>query len=115
MAFQQAPLAVEKVAEFEELKRIVVRAVSGNQAERFLGLLAGDQVRVRDFEGALKRGAFDRIVKNESAKGEKDRALKLYQGLPVLDQAQVREFYLSKIEDVPEALRAKFRKLYSYY
>ena len=39
----------------------------------------------------------------------------LYEALPVSDQAQVREFYLSKVEEVDPALRAKFHKLYQYY
>jgi len=32
----------------------------------------------------------------------------LYSSLPVSDQAQVREFYLSKIEEVDPALRRSF-------
>ena len=31
------------------------------------------------------------------------------------DQAQMREFYLSKLETVEQAMRHKFRKLYQYY
>jgi hypothetical protein len=34
--------------------------------------------------------------------------------LPVSDQGQMREFYLSKIEEVEPALRVKFHKLYQY-
>ena len=39
----------------------------------------------------------------------------LYESLPVSDQAQMREFYLSKLETVDQALRHKFKKLYQYY
>ncbi len=42
-------------------------------------------------------------------------AAQLYQALPVSDQAQMREFYLSKLEGVDMALRHKFKKLYQYY
>ena len=42
-------------------------------------------------------------------------AQKLYESLPVSDQAQMREFYLSKLEGVEVALRHKFKKLYQYY
>ena len=42
-------------------------------------------------------------------------AQQLYQSLPVSDQAQVREFYLSRLEGVAVELRYKFRKLYQYY
>jgi hypothetical protein len=39
----------------------------------------------------------------------------LYQGLPVSDQAQIRELYLSRIEQVDRVLRERFSKLYRYY
>ena len=39
----------------------------------------------------------------------------LYEGLSQSDQAQVRELYLSKLEDVNEELRIKFKRLYQYY
>ena len=42
-------------------------------------------------------------------------AWQLYQALPLSDQAQMREFYLSKLETVDTALRHKFKKLYQYY
>jgi hypothetical protein len=42
-------------------------------------------------------------------------AWQLYQALPLSDQAQMREFYLSKLETVDVALRHKFKKLYQYY
>jgi hypothetical protein len=38
-----------------------------------------------------------------------------YQALPLSDQAQMREFYLSKLETVGAALRHRFKKLYQYY
>ena len=39
----------------------------------------------------------------------------LYQELTVTDQGQMREFYLSKLEQVEEPLRHKFRKIFQYY
>jgi len=39
----------------------------------------------------------------------------LYQSLTLSDQAQIREFYLSRLEGVAVALRHKFKKLYQYY
>jgi hypothetical protein len=48
------------------------------------------------------------------AKSELD-ALALYEGLPLSDQAQMREFYLSKLEAVDVGLRHRFKKLYQYY
>ena len=45
----------------------------------------------------------------------KSGAQKLYQALTVSDQAQMREFYLSRVEEVDSALRTKFQQLYRYY
>jgi hypothetical protein len=42
-------------------------------------------------------------------------AWQLYQALPLSDQAQMREFYLSKLEAVDTALRHKFKRVYQYY
>jgi hypothetical protein len=39
----------------------------------------------------------------------------LYSALTLTDQAQMKEFYLSKIEEVGPELRARFQKLYQYY
>ena len=59
----------------------------------------------------LARGVFEKIDDTLGKQG----AQKLYQALTVSDQAQMREFYLSKLEGVDVALRHKFRKLYQYY
>jgi hypothetical protein len=50
-----------------------------------------------------------------TAAGSGLSAWQLYQALPLSDQAQMREFYLSKLETVDIALRHKFKKLYQYY
>jgi hypothetical protein len=42
-------------------------------------------------------------------------ARQLYGSLTLSDQAQMREFYLSKLETLDNALRHKFKKLYQYY
>ena len=47
--------------------------------------------------------------------GKSTTARKLYEGLPISDQAQMREFYLSKLEEVNETLRTKHKKVYRYY
>ncbi len=39
----------------------------------------------------------------------------LYEALTVSDQAQMREFYLTTLEEVDLPLREKFSKLYRYY
>jgi len=44
-----------------------------------------------------------------------ERAQSLYQPLTISDQAQLREFYLSKVEEVEPRLPTKFQQLYRYY
>jgi hypothetical protein len=39
----------------------------------------------------------------------------LYRVLTVSDQAQMREFYLIRVEEVDPGLRRKFQQLYRYY
>jgi hypothetical protein len=65
---------------------------------------------VRDLDGILAADAIDRAAGDKAG-----TARSLYSSLPVSDQAQMREFYLSKLEEVDPALRAKFHKLYQYY
>jgi hypothetical protein len=68
-------------------------------------------IRVRDFDAVLKIRALDDVVGPQADLS----AWQLYQELPVSDQAQIREFYLSKLEGIDAALRHKFKKLYQYY
>ena len=110
MAFEQATIKVEKVEEFGKLQAAVEQAFLPGKAERFLKQLDRKGIRVRDFDGILAA----RLL--EDAAGDSGlNAQQLYQGLPVSDQAQMREFYLSKLEGVNVALRHKFKKLYQYY
>ncbi len=69
--------------------------------------------RVRDFDKVLAQGLLERTDPVLSKSGTSAR--QLYQALTVSDQAQMREFYLSKIEQVTPELRTRFQKLYRYY
>jgi hypothetical protein len=110
VAFEQATIKVEKVEDFGKLQAAVEQAFLPGKAARFLKQLDRKGIRVRDFEAVLAA----RLL--EGAAGDSDSSAQhLYQGLPVSDQAQMREFYLSKLEGVDVALRHKFRKLYQYY
>ena len=109
MAFEQATIGVVREREFGELKSAIEMVVSGAQAAKFLKALAGSRVQVRQLEAVLAANALDAASGNKSG-----TAQALYDVLPVSDQAQVREFYLFKIEEVDPALRAKFHKLYQY-
>jgi hypothetical protein len=110
LAFEQATIKVEKVEEFGKLQAAAEQAFLPGKAERFLKQLDRKGIRVRDFEAVLAA----RLL--EDAAGDSGlKAQQLYQGLPVSDQAQMREFYLSKLEGVDIALRHKFKTLYQYY
>ena len=110
MAFEQATIKVEKAEEFEQLQRAIEEAFSRNNVKRFLKGLQRANVRIRDFDAIVVLYAL------EAATGRADfRARKLYGSLALSDQAQIREFYLSKLETVDTELRRKFKKLFQYY
>jgi hypothetical protein len=108
--FEQGTIKVEKEREFGDLKVAMEKAFAAHRVTKYLKELDSRKIRVRNLDAVLAADAIDR------AAGEKaGTARSLYSSLPVSDQAQVREFYLSKVEEVDSALRAKFHKLYQYY
>ena len=109
MAFEQAAIKVEKEREFAGLQAAVEPAFLPEKAEQFLKQLDRKGIRVRDFDAILAQ----RVLEGFSGSGV--NAQQMYQSLTVSDQAQIREFYLSKLEGVDIALRHKFKKLYQYY
>jgi hypothetical protein len=113
MTYEQAAIKIEKPQEFGELQAAVEQAFRSDEVERFLKLLDRKGIRIREFESVLSARALEEA--SGSAAGSGLSAWQLYQELPVSDQAQMREFYLSKLETVDTALRHKFKKLYQYY
>jgi len=108
--FEQGTIKVEKEREFGNLKAAIQKAFAADRVTKYLKELDSRKIRVRNLDAVFAADAIDR------AAGEKaGTARSLYNLLPVSDQAQVREFYLSKVEEVDPALRAKFHKLYQYY
>ena len=110
VTFEQAAIKIEKAQEFAQLQEVVQQAFLPDRAEQFLKQLSRKGIRVRDFDavlaGKILEDAAGRTAVNAQA---------LYQALTLSDQAQMREFYLSKLETVDQALRHKFKKLYQYY
>ena len=113
MTFEQPVLKVEKEAEFEELKGAITRAFAPENTEGFLKQVRSNNLRVRDVDGVLAKRLLEKVDKVLAKSGK--TAQGWYQELTVSDQAQLREFYLSKLEDVNSGLRTKFQKLYQYY
>jgi hypothetical protein len=109
--FEQATLKVDNEQQFQELRGAIDRALSADLVARFLKQMESSGVRIRDFDAVLAKGIFE---KGDVSLAKK-QAGSLYQSLTVSDQSQIREFYLSRIEQVEPALRTKFQKLYRYY
>ena len=111
VSFQQVAIRVEKEKEFEELKGAIDRAFGPETVEKFLKQVRRSGARIRDLEVILARGVFERVDETLAKLG----AQSLYRALTVSDQAQMRERYLSRVEEVEPELRRKFQKLYRYY
>ncbi len=113
MSFEQATIKVEKEAEFAKLKGSIERGFAADKVERFLKQVRSNSLRVRDLDGVLAKRLLEKVDDGLAKSGK--TAQGLYRALTVSDQAQMREFYLSKLEEVGLELRAKFSKLYQYY
>ncbi|HTW58811.1 MAG TPA: hypothetical protein VMD99_11820 [Terriglobales bacterium] len=109
VGFEQATIKVEKQQEYGTLQAAVEQVFQPQVVETFLKQMDRKGVRVRDFDGVLAKKVLESVV------GGKLDAAHLYQSLSLSDQAQMREFYLSKLETVEQALRHRFKKLYQYY
>jgi len=110
VTFEQAAIRIEKEREFEELKGAIERTFGPEAVEKFLKRVQGMGLRIRDLDSILARKVVD-----DQVAGKRTSAQDLYQSLTLSDQAQMREFYLFKLEEVSQALRAKFQKIYRYY
>jgi hypothetical protein len=113
VGFEQALIKVEKEKEFEDLKGAISRALAPENAGNYLKRVASAGLRVRDFDRVLAKGVLEQ-VDGTLARSEQG-AKGLYAALALSDQAQMKELYLSKIEEVDSELRTRFHKLYQYY
>ena len=107
MGFEQAAIKVEKAEEYARLQAVIELAFMPDKVERFLKQLDRKGIPVRDVDAILKQ----RVLDGDTAQN----AQQLYSALTMSDQAQLREYYLSKLETVDQALRHKFKKVYQYY
>ena len=110
MGFEQATISVDREREFGELKSAIERAFSREKVESLLKRLQRENVRVRDWDALLAKEVIEKVVGSAS-----ESAGSLYQKLTLSDQAQIREFYLFRVEEVDPKLRTKFHKIYQYY
>jgi len=107
--FEQAAIKVEKAQEYARLQGAIEQAFLPDKVEQFLKQLDRKGIRIRNVDAVLAQKVLEKF-------GEPGLdAQQVYQALPLSDQAQIRELYLSKLEGVDTALRHKFKKLYQYY
>ena len=111
VSFQQTVIRVEKKKEFEELRGAIDRALDLEKVEKFLKRVRRSGARIRELEVILAKRVFEKVDTTVAKLG----AQKLYQALTVSDQAQMREFYLTRVEEAEPRLRTKFQQLYRYY
>ena len=111
MSFEQAAIEIKKPQEYAKLQAAVEQTFLSEKVERFLKRLDRKGIRVREFDSVLSAGALE----EPSGTNSDLSAWELYQALPLSDQAQMRELYLSRLETVEQTLRHKFKKLYQYY
>jgi hypothetical protein len=110
MTFVQATIKVDNEQGFGEVKAAIEQVFTADRITKYLKKLSSQNIRIRDWDAILAAGTIDVI--SETKLGA---ARALYESLTVSDQGQMRELYLSKIEEVDQALRARFPKLYRYY
>jgi hypothetical protein len=111
--FEQAGIKIEKEQEFQALKQSIERLLSPALIDKFFHKLVKKSVRIREFEKVLDLKLMEAADETLAKSGQS--AKQLYSALTVTDQGQMREFYLTKIEEVSQELRHKHHKLYSYY
>ena len=109
MAFVQATIPVENTETFAKLKSAVEGALSPANVDAYLKALSKAGLRVREFERALEKSVLEKA--NGGRPGD---AATLYNQLPVSDQAQMREFYLTRLEQTPSEVRTRHRKVFQY-
>jgi hypothetical protein len=108
--FEPGVIKIEKEREYGDLKAAIEKVFSAERVAKYLKALDGHKIRVRNLDAVFAADVID-----AGAGSKPGTARSLYRSLPVSDQSQTREFYLSKVEEVDPAVRAKFHKLYQYY
>ena len=101
--FEQAVLPVHDEKTFAEVHGTLEKAFAPAQVTNFLRSVQRAKLRARQFEAVLADGL---LGTETSAK---------YAALSDSDRGQIRERYLSMVERVDPAIRAKFLKVYAYY
>ena len=101
--YEQATIAVENAQVFGAVKQAIDSAFSKMKVADFLKSLQSSKLRIREFEAVAQAA---KLGPNTAAE---------YKQLGDGDQGMIREHYLTSLEQVDPALRAKYLKVYAYY
>jgi len=101
--FEQAILPVQDEKTFTGVSEALDQAFSARNVEDFLRRVKRSGLRAREFEAVLSKGLLGKEIPAR------------YAALGNGDQGQIREKYLSLVEQVAPELRARFLKVYAYY
>jgi len=101
--YEQAVLPVQDQRTFAEVHAALEKAFAPTAVVNFLRGVQRAKLRARQFEAVLADGL---LGADTSTK---------YAALSDSDRGQIRERYLSMVERVDPAVRAKFLKVYAYY
>jgi hypothetical protein len=101
--FKQAAIAVQDQPAYARLYALIEAAFKTGDVEVLLSRAARAKLRIRDYEGVLRRGLLG------------IEAVAFHQALPASDQAQIRERYLQLVEAVAMELRQRYFRVYAYY
>jgi hypothetical protein len=106
MGFKQATIPIEKEREFQQLRGAIDQVFTPPRDAKFLANLKSKGINIRQIDRVLAEDLIEKVYP------EVGSAKSLYQGLSMTDQAQLREFYLERLEKVPVELREKYSSIY---
>ena len=118
--FNQATITIQNSAAFEELKGMVEKVLE-RRPERLLRLLTRRRLNVRQFERIAAQSLLERVQDDRgwlarlTSPPAGGRVAALYGSLPVSDQAQFREYYLTRVELIGDELRGRYREAFWNY
>ena len=108
--FEQAQIPVENADLFQLVRGVFDRLFGPDEIEKFLKAVKKRGLPIRNYEAVLASGAMEKA--SDTLAQMRVTARELYEALPSSDQAQVREFYLVRLEQVDGATRRKFHQVY---
>jgi hypothetical protein len=111
--YEQPQMPIQAAQVYEVLFSALGRLFAPENAERLLRKLENRGLKARNFEQLLATKVLDQL--DERLAGSGKTAGQWYAELPVPDQGQLREFYLTAVEAVDPGLREKYAKIYRNY